>query len=186
MNNTMRELYHVATADGTKCGQMAKEDILTRLKEGTLPQDALVWRVGMPDWQPVGTIQRNAPTNASWDIRAALKSSYRKRRICIRGRACRAEYWYTHLAYWSILAIIAVLMSVLNSSILAFAFVIFMIFSVAPLICLQVRRLHDIGLSGCWCILCIIPILGTIFLFVCSLIPSGAPNRWGEKSDEPV
>lgn len=35
-----------------------------------------------------------------------------------------------------------------------------------------VRRLHDLGMSGWLYLLVLIPYLGSLFLFVCALLPS--------------
>lgn len=43
---------------------------------------------------------------------------------------------------------------------------------VVPAICVSIRRLHDIGLSGWLFLLGLVPYVGGLFLFVCSLIPS--------------
>ena len=43
---------------------------------------------------------------------------------------------------------------------------------VIPAICVGIRRLHDIGLSGWLYLLGFVPYVGGLFIFVCSLIPS--------------
>jgi TPR repeat protein len=52
--------------------------------------------------------------------------------------------------------------------------------SITPLIALTIRRFHDVGLSGWWWLLTLIPILGGVFLLVV-LLRKGQPktNAWG-------
>ena len=46
---------------------------------------------------------------------------------------------------------------------------------------MTVRRIHDIGLSGWFILLGLIPTVGNLIILVFALIPSqGKANRWGE------
>ena len=48
----------------------------------------------------------------------------------------------------------------------------------------QVRRLHDIGRSGWWVFIALVPLVGAIVLFVFDVLPSeNGANRYGQ---EPV
>ena len=56
-----------------------------------------------------------------------------------------------------------------------------------PSITVAVRRLHDIGLSGWLYLLVFVPLLGGLFLFICSLIPSSdKPNKHGPSPKQDV
>ena len=46
-----------------------------------------------------------------------------------------------------------------------------------PAITVGVRRLHDLGMSGWLYLLVLVPYLGGLFIFVCSLIPSSASEN---------
>jgi uncharacterized membrane protein YhaH (DUF805 family) len=49
-----------------------------------------------------------------------------------------------------------------------------------PALTVTIRRLHDIGLSGFFVLLHLVPYIGSLALFVMSLIPSQKyPNRYG-------
>lgn len=189
----MSKFYHVAKADGTKCGQMPLEEIFARKERGELSDDALYWEKGMPQWQPLSTLSRSVPptptTTTKWNILSACRSAYGKRRYRLKGRASRAEYWYIQL-FNSFLILLYVL-SQLNGDPNVFeafniiGLIVFLVL-IIPNICLTVRRLHDIGLNGWFSLLGLIPYLGALFLFICALIPSGAPNKWGDSADAPV
>jgi uncharacterized membrane protein YhaH (DUF805 family) len=52
---------------------------------------------------------------------------------------------------------------------------------IIPFIALAVRRLHDIGRSGVWYLICLIPLVGSIILLIWLLTDSEQqPNKWGK------
>lgn len=102
------------------------------------------------------------------------------------GRARRREFFFIH--FWAIIAPI-VMFFLLNMNLgltdkNIFGFVLVCIFLawfwVVPLFAVTIRRFHDVGLSGYWYLLTLIPVLGGIFLAVVLLLrgqPKG--NKWG-------
>ena len=57
---------------------------------------------------------------------------------------------------------------------------IFVLAMYVPLVALFVRRLHDIGLSGWFALLCFTPALNTIAFIALGVIPSRlGENQWG-------
>lgn len=57
---------------------------------------------------------------------------------------------------------------------------VYALFILLPTISITVRRLHDTGMSGWWCLIVIIPILGwIIILIMCMLISEPFPNEYG-------
>ncbi|CZE48155.1 DUF805 domain-containing protein [Campylobacter geochelonis] len=84
------------------------------------------------------------------------------------GRARRKEYWYYTLFYTIISIVLGTLdllifdMEILSS--------IFFLVSLIPYLAVSARRLHDIGKSGWWLLIGIIPILGGIVLLVFFII----------------
>jgi uncharacterized membrane protein YhaH (DUF805 family) len=90
-----------------------------------------------------------------------------------KGRARRKEYWMFTL----INGIIGFVMGLLGLTILSW------IYSVAvfiPSLAVGVRRLHDIGKSGWWILLFLIPVVGWIWLIVLSIQDSlPGENQWG-------
>jgi uncharacterized membrane protein YhaH (DUF805 family) len=93
------------------------------------------------------------------------------------GRARRTEYWMFALVNFGI--------AVLLELILGFTFLYFLtyVYSLAifiPSLAVCVRRLHDIGRSGWWYLIGLIPVIGWILLIVwfCTDSQPGA-NKWG-------
>lgn len=73
-----------------------------------------------------------------------------------KGRARRSEFWYFEL--------FCVLMSLAFSFISEDAATIAMIVTFIPNIAVSVRRLHDIGRSGWWMLIALVPIVGILLL----------------------
>lgn len=84
------------------------------------------------------------------------------------GRANRAQYWYFVLFN----LIISILLSLLDSAILNSNNSIGMISSfyslalIVPSFAIATRRLHDIGKSGWWQLIVLLPLVGWIILIV--------------------
>ena len=96
-----------------------------------------------------------------------------------RGRATRSEFWYFTLFY----VIIAIILQLLDAKVLnpmlgmtaeqamqgGILQILFALALIIPSIAVGVRRLHDIGKSGWWMLLALVPVIGIlilIFLFV--------------------
>ena len=92
------------------------------------------------------------------------------------GRARRSEYWYWVL-FSFLVGVVIGLVPVLGQ-IVCLAFLL-------PGIAVSVRRLHDIGKSGLWYLLCLIPLVGAIVLIVlfCQDSQPGE-NKWGANPKE--
>ena len=75
----------------------------------------------------------------------------------VNGRARRTEYWMYFLVYLGIVIVAGVLDGLLHSQaisgLVALAHLI-------PTITVGVRRLHDIGRSGWWLLIALIPLIG--------------------------
>jgi len=91
-----------------------------------------------------------------------------------QGRASRSEYWLFFL-WMLILAIPAVVIDIVAFRQLS-GFgpcVLFICFAhLIPNLSVTVRRLHDIGRTGWWLLLYFVPLLGSLALFVMSVLPS--------------
>ena len=92
------------------------------------------------------------------------------------GRARRSEFWYWTL-FSFLVGIILAWIPVLGQ-IICLAFFV-------PGLAVSVRRLHDIGRSGWWYLLCFVPIVGPIILIVwyCTDSQPGS-NKWGTNPKE--
>ena len=96
-------------------------------------------------------------------VRNALMNNY----VNFNGRASRSEYWWFVL-FTTIVSFIATALDIANG-LTDLGFGLSMIVSLAiflPSLGLIVRRLHDLGKSGWWVLLAIIPIVNFIGIFV--------------------
>lgn len=98
------------------------------------------------------------------------------------GRARRAEYWMTYLFYMIFYVVLLVIGTVLSNvaSIFAFLPVVFALASICPMLALSIRRMHDIGKSGWWLFISLVPCIGSIVLlvFLCKDSEAGE-NQYG-------
>ncbi len=94
------------------------------------------------------------------------------------GRDSREQYWMFILFYMIIYIGLTVVDSILTGGLLG------MLFSLAlliPSIAIATRRLHDIGKSGWWQIIVLIPLIGLIVLIVWLATPGvKEANQYGE------
>jgi len=98
----------------------------------------------------------------------------------ISGRASRSEYWWFVL--FTLLASTAagVLDVLFPGDLLQ---TLFGIVTFIPGIALGIRRMHDIGKSGWWLLIGLIPVIGWIVLIVWLATKSNpGANQWGETS----
>lgn len=93
-----------------------------------------------------------------------------KKYATFSGRSQRSEYWYFFLFYLLIVLALGLLDSALGTFVedegLGLLSGIFVLAMLIPSIAVGVRRLHDIGRSGWWMLISLVPIIGTIVLVV--------------------
>ena len=86
------------------------------------------------------------------------------------GRARRSEYWWFVLAYAIVNGVLSGLTNAFKGSamgtIVAILSAIVALAVIVPSIAVTTRRLHDIGKSGWWQLIALIPCVGTILLIV--------------------
>lgn len=105
-----------------------------------------------------------------------------KNYLGFEGRASRTEYWMFILFNMIVAFLLMVLGNVARWSM--FLLWIYEIAVFLPALAVQVRRLHDIGRSGWWVFIALVPLVGAIVLFVFDVLPSeNGANRYGQ---EPV
>lgn len=100
----------------------------------------------------------------NWYIRVI--SNY----VGFSGRARRTEYWMFVLFNCIISIVLSILSVILHMGKILpdlYALAVFL-----PYLAVSVRRLHDIGRSGWWLLLGLIPIVGGIILLVWSCLDS--------------
>ena len=104
------------------------------------------------------------------------------------GRASRSEYWWFNLFNLIINIVTDVIDSSLGMGMIAYGvgFVGFiaLLALLLPSIGVSVRRLHDLGKSGWWLLIAIIPIVNFIGIFVILVFTlmegEKQPNQYGE------
>lgn len=89
------------------------------------------------------------------------------------GRASRSEYWW----FW----VFNVLVSACLALVLPALSTVYSLVVLLPNLAVSVRRLHDVGKSGWMYLICLIPLVGAIWLLVlaCTDSEPGA-NQYGE------
>jgi uncharacterized membrane protein YhaH (DUF805 family) len=93
------------------------------------------------------------------------------------GRARRTEYWMFALINTIIYLALMVLDYYLKTSIPALVYALAVLL---PSLAVGVRRLHDIGKSGAWLLIALIPLIGPIVLLVFTVqAGTEGPNEYG-------
>ena len=88
-----------------------------------------------------------------------------------KGRSRRSEFWWASL-------VIGIVGSVISSVVPSLGGVWSLIILV-PSLAICVRRLHDIGKSGWWYLLNLIPVVGQIIVIIWFCKDSTEDNQWG-------
>ena len=116
-------------------------------------------------------------------VRNALMNNY----VNFNGRASRSEYWWFFL-FTIILQFIALPIDIvvlgydmMDPGAIQIVGTIAGLALFLPGLCVLVRRLHDLGKSGWWVLIALIPFLGAIVLLV-FMVTEGEqlPNQYGE------
>ena len=110
---------------------------------------------------------------------AAIRSALTKYAV-FSGRASRSEYWWFTLFFVTAAVIVLVLaIQELIPSQIGNLLVIALLALSVPMVAVRVRRLHDTGHSGWWCLIEWAPLGGIVLLVL--LVRSGTPgpNRHG-------
>lgn len=146
-----------------------------------------------PAAAPLQSLGRPAsPTTGSTGLWSYFSQASTTNYVNFRGRARRKEYWGFYL-FWVIavaglsalgLAVdgaVGNLKAGVELPVVTFALpLLFILATFLPALAVTVRRIHDLGLSGWFYLLILLPYVGGLIIFVFSLIPSqGHENRWG-------
>ena len=117
------------------------------------------------------------------------------------GRARRKEFWYFNLINFLILLLWTILTIALFSlqsngisdgirllvAIMGLLRTIYVLGTFLPSLAVSVRRLHDIGKSGWWYLINLIPLVGSlIFLYFMVLDSEPSSNRFGRNPKESI
>jgi uncharacterized membrane protein YhaH (DUF805 family) len=93
------------------------------------------------------------------------------------GRARRKEYWMFFLFNVIFAFVASILDGALGSVIVS---ILYMLAMFLPGLAVTVRRLHDIGKSGWWIFISMVPLIGSIWLLILLCTDSDADNEYGE------
>ncbi len=107
--------------------------------------------------EQMNSIKQFADSAVAWYVKCI------KLYVTFTGRARRAEYWMFCLTNFVIATLIGLIGFILNTDILS---TLYGLFVFIPNIAVAVRRLHDIGKSGWFYLVALIPIIGWIWLLI--------------------
>ena len=119
----------------------------------------------------------------SWFIMALKKYA------TFSGRARRKEYWFFVLFY-VLISIVAAVIDVMTGSFdstmgMGMLGLLVALALLIPSLAVAVRRLHDTDRSGWWVLLCLIPLIGGIWLLVLLCLDSTpGENQYGPNPKE--
>ncbi len=100
--------------------------------------------------------------------------------VTLRGRAARPEFWWFALFVVAGGMLLELVDRVLLPGDARFLSPLFSLATLLPMISVSVRRLHDIGRTGWWVFLHLIPLIGfLVMLYFYLLKGDGGHNRFG-------
>lgn len=98
-----------------------------------------------------------------------------------KGRATRTAYWMYILFYFLIYIGLAMVEGMLFG--LPILSGIFALIMLIPSLAYGARRLHDMGRSGWWQLLLLIPLIGPIVVLIFTVLPSQGDNEYGAAAE---
>ena len=96
------------------------------------------------------------------NLQQSVKTCFSKY-VDFSGRASRPEYWWFVLAY--------IIMAVVSGFINRYLYVLVILAFLLPLVAVGVRRLHDVGKSGWWLFISLVPVVGSLVLLYFNVQP---------------
>ena len=97
------------------------------------------------------------------------------------GRATRSEYWYVVLFTFVVEMAISLIFGLISPEVVSIVSGIYALATLIPNLAIVWRRLHDIGRSGGWYFIGLVPLVGWIILLVFFCKDSDADNRFGPR-----
>ncbi len=100
------------------------------------------------------------------------------------GRATRSEFWWFVLFYVIVYVILGALSGVYSASgepnmLFGILLLIFVLGTIVPYLAVGARRLHDIGKSGWWQLIAIIPLVGLVLIYFWAQKSQEGSNQYG-------
>ena len=105
----------------------------------------------------------------------ATKKAFITNYANFKDRTNRGDFWWAILGYFILSIVVSIVGGIIFGNTNSGTNLLSTIFSLAtfiPLLALEVRRLHDIGKSGWWILIDLIPLVGAIILIVWCCQPS--------------
>ncbi|MAM62121.1 DUF805 domain-containing protein [Maritimibacter sp. UBA3975] len=117
------------------------------------------------------------------DMKTAVETVLREKYVEFNGRAQRAEFWWFVLFIFVVSAILSLIDAALFEGVLQDIgplSAIFTLITLIPAIAVTARRLHDVGRSGWWQLLFLLPVIGfLVILFWAVQKGTDGPNDFG-------
>lgn len=107
----------------------------------------------------------------------AVKSGF-SRYVDFSTRSSRSEYWWFVLSYF----VIAIVLGLIDSFTIGMGILplIVVLAYLIPSLAVVVRRLHDVGRSGWWILIALIPLIGPLIVLYWMVIGGeDSENRFG-------
>ncbi|WP_288929491.1 DUF805 domain-containing protein [uncultured Maritimibacter sp.] len=117
------------------------------------------------------------------DMKTAVETVLRDKYVEFNGRARRAEFWWFILFVFVVSTILSLIDMALFEGVLQDIgplSAIFTLITLIPAIAVTGRRLHDVGRSGWWQLLFLLPVIGfLVILFWAVQKGTEGPNDYG-------
>lgn len=117
------------------------------------------------------------------DMKTAVETVLRDKYVEFNGRARRAEFWWFILFVFVVSTILSLIDMALFEGVLQDIgplSAIFTLITLIPAIAVTARRLHDVGRSGWWQLLFLLPVIGfLVILFWAVQKGTDGPNEYG-------
>lgn len=119
------------------------------------------------------------------DIRSAATICLKQKYLGFSGRASRAEFWYFALFAFIISMCLIGMHAVTGIGLFFLAQRLFSLAIALPSLAVGYRRFHDIGKSGWWYWIILVPLIGiVIWVYLLAKQGDDGPNLYGAKPVE--
>ncbi|MCB9676404.1 MAG: DUF805 domain-containing protein [Alphaproteobacteria bacterium] len=122
-----------------------------------------------------------APTNEDlWDHGEGAEMSITDVLFTFDGRIPRSTYWLAHLGTVFTLGLTYFAAMAISEDLFTFTVFLSLIPAIWIGLAIEIKRWHDLGMSGWWTLIGFIPYLGGfIKLIALGFMPSDGPNQYG-------
>lgn len=106
-----------------------------------------------------------------------------KKYTVFQGRAHRTEYWMFVLFNFIFGMVLGIIDGIIGTGGILYS--IYALAVLLPTLAVSVRRLHDIGKSGWWLLIGLVPVIGVVVLLIFALLDSQpGSNTYGPSPKE--